>query len=445
MRETRNAQASIFDTFASHELGRELAAMSRWLDEHPELSAWVEQDLREGDIQPTGRRGLSAESALRCALLKQHRQLSYEELAFHVQDSASFGAFARVAMMSHSPSRSTLQRVVSAISDETWERINTVIKRDAKARRVEYGRRIRIDSTATDAPIHPPTDSALLWDSVRVLVRLLKEVRKRCPGFDAVRWSNHSRAAKKTARRIEYTRGQSNKARLYRQLLKVVNATLGYAEAFAQCAVIDTLPGWSQRFDAYKPLIERIIFQTEQRVFAGQALPASHKVVSLFEPHTDIINKGGRATHYGHKLNLVSGASGLILDVVIEQGNPADSQRFVPMLQRHLAHFGQAPRQLAADGGYASQDNLRQAKELGVTDVAFHKKGRLRIEDMVKSQWVYRRLRNFRAGIEAGISWLKRSFGLGRCTWKGLEHFRAYIWSSVVAFNLALLARHLAA
>jgi IS5 family transposase len=96
---------------------------------------------------------------------------------------------------------------------------------------------------------------------------------------------------------------------------------------------------------------------------------------------------------------------------------------------------------MAADGGYASRDNLAQAKACGVRDMAFHKKSGLRIEDMVRSHWVYRKLRNFRAGIEAGISCLKRTYGLDRCTWRGLAHFKAYVWSSAVAYNLALLAR----
>ena len=127
--------------------------------------------------------------------------------------------------------------------------------------------------------------------------------------------------------------------------------------------------------------------------------------------------------------------------MVIETGNPADSERFLPMLERHIAFYGKAPRQAAADGGFATRHNLSQAKARGVRDVAFHKKAGLRIEDMVKSRWIYRKLRNFRAGIEAGISWIKRSYGLARCTWRGLGHFKAYIWSSVVAFNLALFAR----
>src|SRR5437773_730016 len=110
------------------------------------------------------------------------------------------------------------------------------------------------------------------------------------------------------------------------------------------------------------------------------------------------------------------------------------------MLERQIARCGVPPRQVAADGGYASRDNLTAAKARGVRDVAFHKKRDLAVEDMVKSHWVYRKLRNFRAGIEAGISCLKRAYGLARCTWRGLDHFKTYIWPAVVAHNLVLFA-----
>lgn len=111
------------------------------------------------------------------------------------------------------------------------------------------------------------------------------------------------------------------------------------------------------------------------------------------------------------------------------------------MLERHIETFGIVPRQVAADGGYASRDNLAAAQQAGVKDVALRKKHGLEVKDMARSPWVYRKLRNFRAGIEAGISCLKRAYGLARCSWKGLGHFKAYVWSSVVAHNLALLAR----
>ena len=163
-------------------------------------------------------------------------------------------------------------------------------------------------------------------------------------------------------------------------------------------------------------------------------------MVSLFEPHADIIVKGSRDIDYGHKINLTTGRSGLILDMVIEAGNPADSER--------SCHGGPPHRLLrrgAASGGrrwwLCQPQQSQPGKACGVRDMAFHKKAGLRIEDMVKSRWVYRKLRNFRAGIEAGISCLKRAYGLARCTWRGLDHFKAYVWSSVVAFNLVLFAR----
>jgi len=169
---------------------------------------------------------------------------------------------------------------------------------------------------------------------------------------------------------------------------------------------------WQAEFRHHRPLIERILAQTGRRVLHGEAVDAAEKIVSLFEPHADIIVKGGRGVRYGHKLNLTTGRSGLILDLVIEAGNPADSERFLPMLKRHAAFYGEAPRQTAADGGFASRDNLSEAKALG-----------------------------FRAGIESDILCLKRAYGLARCLWRGLDHFTAYVWSSVVAHNLALFAR----
>ena len=247
------------------------------------------------------------------------------------------------------------------------------------------------------------------------------------------------------ARVIEYARDRPTRVQHYRELIKLAQASLAYADQAA--ALLWRAPDpmtvalWHAEFRHYRPLIERIIAQTERRVLQGEAIPANDKIVSLFEPHADIIVKGGREVQYGHKLNLTTGRSGLILDLVIEAGNPADSERFLPMLNRHIGFYGEAPRQTAADGGFASRHNLGEAKALGVRDVAFHKKAGLRVMDMVKSNWVYRKLRNFRAGIESDISCLKRAYGLARCIWRGLDHFRAYVWSSVVAYNLALFAR----
>ena len=442
MRQERTIQASIFDLFAEHEIGRELKAMSQWLDGHHELLGLVAKDLSRCGVKATGRQGLTVETVLRCALLKQYRQLTYEELAFHLEDSASFRAFARLPR-SWVPKKSVLQSTISAIRAGTWEQINRALLVSAKQEKVEDGSVLRLDSTVTEALMHEPSDSSLLWDAVRVMVRLLKRANGLSSGSD-LSWRDHRRAAKKKARNIQYSRGQRKRVQLYRELLKITRATLAYLNrAAARLERVGDLlvEFWQAEFRHHLSLVEQTIAQTERRVLAGEQVPASEKLVSLFEPHADIIVKGSRKIEYGHKLNLTTGRSGLILDLVIEAGNPADTERFLPMLERHIAFYGKAPRQGAADGGYASRDNLNQAKALGVRDMAFHKKKGLRIEDMVRSNWVYRKLRNFRAGVEANISCLKRAYGLGRCTWRGLRHFEAYVWSSAVAYNLALFAR----
>jgi IS5 family transposase len=335
-----------------------------------------------------------------------------------------------------------LHQTITAIRAETWEQINRTLIASARETKLERGRVVRLDSTVTAALVHEPSDSSLLWDAVRVMVRLLRETDG-LVGRARLWWRDHRRAAKKRARAIQFTRGRPRRVQLYRELVQTTRATLAYLQqAAAQLATATEGAAalWQAKVDHYRPLIERILAQTERRVLAGEPVPVGDKLVSLFEPHADIIRKG-REVAYGHKLNLTTGRSGLILDLVIEAGNPADSERLLPMLERHRTLYGQPPRQAAADGSYASRDNLRRAKACGVRDMAFHKKSGLGIEDMVSSRWVYRKLRNFRAGIEADISCLKRAYGLARCTWRGLGHFRAYVWSAVVAYNLALFAR----
>lgn len=445
MRKKRTVQASIFEVYSNHETGKELKAISQFLDKHPEFIDWVELDLREEDVLDTGREGLTSETVLRCGLLKQLRQVTYKGLAFDVADSASCIAFARLPS-GRSPGKSALQNTISRIGPATWERINQCIVGHAKKEKIELAKTIRIDSTVCDSDVHEPTDSSLLWDCVRVMVRLILEAVK-LPGVTGFNFRNHTRVAKKRAHQILNTKGmEKDKVDLYDDLLKVTSATLNYFNE-AHIKVCDSCTDerkkarWLSKYEQFKPLIQKAIDQTQRRVFTEEKVSAGEKIFSIFEEHTDIIIKGDRQIQYGHKLNLTSGKSGLILDIAIEEGNPTDIDRLLPMLERHIGIHGAAPRQVAADGGYASGANLEAVKELGVEDMAFNKKRGLSIEDMVKSHWVYRKLKNFRAGIEGNISCLKRAYGVGRCHWKGLDHFKSYVWSSVVSYNLTLMAR----
>ena len=439
MRATRTVQPSVFQPpEIVHPIADELERASGWLDQHPELLDTVSCCV--GGSGACGRRGLTCETVLRCAVLIPLMGYSYRELEFALVDSASVQRFARVDPFAV-PKKSALQSAISKIDAEAWQAINGVLLNDAKEQRIETGAQVRIDSTVTETDILAPSDSRLLYDGVRVLTRLLREARQLRP---EVSFRDHCRAAKRRDREIGWQRSAERRASAYRRLLRLVARTIGYAEAAlpeVACVTGPWAEKWCTEVDSCLELVKRVVEQTKRRVFDGETVPASEKVVSLFEPHTDIICKGGRQTHYGHKINLSTGRSALVLDVVVEEGNPADSTRCLPMLHRHVATYGEPPQRVAFDGGYASKENLSDAKELGVEHVVFHKKCGLEPTDMTPSSWIYGQLKRFRAGVEAGISYLKRCFGLARCHWRGWEHFQAYVHSAVFAHNLLRLVR----
>ena len=250
MRQERTVQTSLFDLFAGHEIGRELKAMSAWLDDHRELAGLVAADLRQDGVKATGRQGLPAEAVLRCAVLKHYRQLSYQELAFHLEDSASFRAFARLPH-AWSPQKSVLHRTISAIRAETWEQLNRTLLARAREAKLERGRVVRLDSTVTAALMHEPSDSSLLWDAVRVMVRLLREAA-RLVGRAGLWWRDHRRVAKKRARNIQFTRGRPRRVQLYRELLQTTRATLAYlqhAAAQLTTATAGAAARWQAKVD----------------------------------------------------------------------------------------------------------------------------------------------------------------------------------------------------
>jgi IS5 family transposase len=249
--------------------------------------------------------------------------------------------------------------------------------------------------------------------------------------------------------KIKNAKKPEERQKAYKDLLHIAEQVRGYAleaisalDSYAsEGEQIRFVCNLTEELKRAIGLFERIIDQARRRVIYGEKVPASEKVVSFFESHTDIIQKGQREIVYGHKVFLAGGKSGLILDCLIESGNPADSDLFIPMLKRQEHFYGKPPLQTAADGDFASLDNLNRAKQMGVKDVSFSKKRGLSVLEMVKSHWVYKMLKNFRAGIEANISRLKRVFGLTRCTWSQWEGFKQYVWSAVVSYNLAVLAK----
>ncbi len=439
-------QLPLVAPWIAHAHAADLAAMSAVLDAQPVLAALVQQDLEAGCVKnpQTGRPGLSGEQTLRVLLVRQLTGWTYAELAFHLADSMTYRAFCRLGALVPTPSTSAVAATLRRVRATTLATLNDLLITSPAARSLEPAQTVRMDATVVPVAIHPPTDSSLLLDAVRVLDRLLHRAEAEA-GFTA--YHRHLRRAKRRAIEIPHLapRATARRRACYRELIQYAEATASYAT----CALahLECLPATAARtalrtqLTQMLPRVAQVIDQTSRRVLHGEAVPAGEKLVSLFEAHADVLVKDRRATYYGHKILLTTGRSGLILDCAIPQGNPGDVTWTLPLLRRQAQLFGRAPRQATFDGAFASTANLAGAKALGVVDVCFAKKRGLTVAAMVTSQWVYDKLRRFRAGIEAGISLLKRVFGLARCIWKGPAGFHAYVRTAVLAANVLVLAR----
>jgi IS5 family transposase len=440
-------QAVLFSPVVDSDLARDLAGIDALVLAHPVWVEWVHADLTKSVDATSGREGMPASQVLRVRLAQACLDMSLRRFAPCLADWASLRDFVGIGPFDRAPSRSTLQENQAKVSPETWGRILRSVVTSEEARAVESAEKVRVDATVIRSNIHTPSDSSLLWDCVRVLTRLLTHAWSTF-GLD---FEDQSRAAKKLQSRIFYARKKEQRAPAYRELLAAcerVGEQVGRVVSGLRRVEprrVEDLPVREQllrELPRVQGLLARVMRQTTRRVIEGESVPAAEKVLSIFELHTDLIVKSGnRPPEYGHKVTITAGASGLVLDCVIEDGNPGDVSVAVRQLERQKALFGKAPRAAAFDGAYASRENLEQAKALGVERVAFSRGRGLTAEEMAGNRRAYGRLRRFRAGVEATISRLKRAFGLDRCTWKGAQRFAAYVWSAVVAANLILLAR----
>lgn len=442
MRKTILQQLSLVSCRVDHPHARELAKMSEVLDELPQVAELVAADLARGTTgSKAGRDGMTGEQVLRAALLKQMHGWSYYELAFHLADSDTFRTFCRMGMMDQAPKKSTLAGNIKRVKPASLEQVNRHIISFAKKKKVEDGKKARIDSTVMDSNIHHPLDSHLLFDVVRTLTRLLVGAQELVP---ELKFSNHTKRAKRRMLDIANARNMKSREPLYGELLSITQWSMDYATA--ALPILATAPSISAMamettLRHYLELGSKVVDQTQRRVFQGESVPADEKIVSIFEPHTDVIVKDRRQTRYGHKVFLNVGASGMIIDMLIERGNPSDSTRAIPMLERHRDIMEDVPQKAAFDAGFTSAANIDGARKLGVQDAYFAGKGSIDVSQGASKPRTRKKLRCFRAGVEGIISFTKRCFGFGRCTWSGYFSFQAYAWTSVISTNLLLLAR----
>ncbi len=383
---------------------------------------------------------MTAEQVLRAAILKQANGWTYRELEFQIVDSQMTKYFLKLDF-DESYRTSCLQANIKKIRAETWEKISCAIVQDAKYLGFESGKLVRIDSTPIESNIHRPTDSSLLFDCIRSSNTQFEKLRK--DGILKCYARVKTAEAKSLYTHIFNAKDEDEREGYYRTLVKLARRTLERVKQTLKKLLnfSDLSHAARNQLQHLSNLIPLIIDQTVRRVFKKETLESGDKYVSIFEPHTDIIVKGERDIVYGHKTFFSVGTSGLILDTILVQGNPKDSEYFVDLLERHAKNFQRYPRQVVTDGGFASEENLYSAKDLGIKDVCFSKPMGIEIEEMVKSRWVFEKLRNFRAGIESIISCLKRGYGLGRVTWKGVQGFGSYVHITIASYNLVRLAK----
>jgi len=316
-------------------------------------------------------------------------------------------------------------------------------------RKLEKGKSLRVDTTVVETNIAYPLDSRLLWDSIRVLTRLME---RSCQGLSELHFAfaKRTRRAKKLCYRIVMAKGPKanhTRQRLYKDLLKVAQEVFRIGKRCLEEMRKHPEPAslsLCEKLDHYLTLAATAIHQCERRVLKGEKVPASEKILSLFEAHTDIIKRGKSQspTEFGHKVLITTAQSGLITQYQVFRGNPDDAHMIPDILALHEKHYGHAPDKLCGDRRFFSVDNERLAYHKGVKKVSLCKPG-YRSKDrkeIEKKRW-FKTLQRFRAGIEGIISALMRSYGLKRCFWKGWEAFQSYVGLSVVTFNLQKIAQ----
>ena len=394
-----------------------------------------------------GRTGMTLEQTVRCTIYMKRKNLSYRELSLHTADSKMGMVFMKMGY-GQSFSHQTLQQNISQITAEVLYDINVAICQLAMKLEVDDGKKMRTDSTAIMTDIHYPTNCSLLWDCIRVGSRMLKKATQ---FFVALKVTHYQRSAKKLHYRIVNTQGQDKRIPLFKKMLKIQEQYIKYARQaiayLSKLQINDFISDLARQdfllqLQQLLPKMEQIYDVAYRREILNEPVAIEQKLFSIFETHTDYIKKGRRDAIFGHKINLTSGKSNLIFDIIMERGNPSDKGYFSKTLDNIATNYQLVPRDFATDGGYASFDNLKAAQNKGVKNIVFTKsKGKLK--NIVSSKRMETMLKKWRSGIEAIISNFKRGLDVHRCNWKGYEKFQSYILWSVITFNLIVIASNI--
>lgn len=437
-----------------------LQAISAFLDQHLELINLVHRDLQRGMKNPhTGRNGIGPSQVLRSLVLMRVKNWDYRELRERIEDGISLRGFTHFDCQPV-PKHDAFNRAFNRITPQTMEALNRSVIQAAVDLGLEDGKKLRVDTTVVETDIHYPTDATLLWDSVRMLTRLVKDLDEKMPN-GVSGFPDRTRCARRRMQEIQrMTAQQRSQQQLpkYRQLIRITQQVVDNTSRVTRkvtktlrrkniClsvtdrAKVDQL---LKQIDHYSQLAERVIDQTRRRVLENETVPSQEKVYSIFEPHTDLIKRGKaqKPVEFGHKVFLAESAQGLITGYRVLDGNPADSDQVAESVERHKQTFDRVPDVYAADRGFHSAGNVEDLRQAKVLEISIPQRGGTKTEeqDKLEKSGAFKKNQRFRAGIEGRISVLFRGRGMKRCRAKGRQRFEILVGAAVLVNNLLRIA-----
>jgi transposase, IS5 family len=404
-----------------------------------------------------GRRGTPADVVLRLLVLKHVRNWSYGALEREVRANLVYRQFTHVGA-GKVPDAKTLGRIGLALGPAVVERLHQRVVTISRECGIVEGRRMRVDTTVVETNIHYPTDASLLGDGVRVLTRTMKKIAKLAGAVLRDRSRSTQRCLIQIGRaaRSRSDQGKQRLQQCYRRLLAISGRVAGQAKRFAQEVAsgckrsLDllqqmTLQGHRAYIETMLPLVQQVMRQTRQRINHGNT-HSPGKIVSLFEPHTEIIRKGkaGKPTEFGKMVKIQEAEQQIVTHYEVYDRRPADSDLVVPAVELHKQQFGHAPKLITTDAGFFSAANEAAARELGVKRISMPNRSSKSPQRRLleRKRW-FREAQRWRTGCEGRISLLKRRHGLNRCRYKGEDGMRRWVGLGVIADNLINIGRAL--
>jgi IS5 family transposase len=444
----RDPQPSLWEALLPAELKRlpaELEAIDAYLDDERFIAPWCALFDRR-----LGRPAVPVESLLRLLYLKHRYQLGYESLCREVSDSIGWRRFCRIPLDRPVPHPTTLVKLVGRAGPEVVARLNAALLDKLASDRLLRARKLRVDTTVVEADIDYPTDADLLERSVRKLGGLVRRIKAR-GAAGRTPFRDRGRAAgrrmKQLARTLRRRTGvaMAEVDRLTGQVARIARQTLRQAEVVGRNARRACRrraeDGWLGRLvgelEATIGQTERLLRQTQQRLGGNRVIP--DRLVSLCDPDARPIRKGKpqHPTQFGYTLLLGEDERGFIADHQLQQGNPPDAGQLVPAVERVIEVTGRAPGTVVGDRGFGSAANDQALEALGVKRVGLQCNGTPgKARRALEQTRAFRRMRNWRVGIEARISHLKRSFGLRRTRLRRLPGAKTWVGLGVFAYNL---------